>query len=98
MAGLVADVADQRPVRLVHVPAHCLAMGIVRFRDIERDEAAVVPGITFGPPSGVRSRSNGRPRRGSSPGFDRTGSFSHSSWAPRPAWQTESRECFAHVA
>ena len=42
MADLVAQVADQRAVGLVHLRAHRLAMDVVGLLDVQRDQAVVV--------------------------------------------------------
>ena len=44
MRDLVAEVAEQGAVKFAHLAAHALALGVVGFGDIERDQAVVVSG------------------------------------------------------
>ena len=44
MADLVAEVAEQRAVRLVHLHTQLLAMHIVALREIQCDHTVVVAG------------------------------------------------------
>ena len=44
MADLVAEMAEQRAVRLVQLVAAALALGVVGLGEVQRDDAVVVAG------------------------------------------------------